>query len=112
MSADSRRAVLAALPALLSACSWFTDFKDQPKIEPWESASDTVPYRSNPQFSVPITGTAVPVIGTEYCGCPGNPTCVPRYSASHGSIFGWSLKSVNQEQPARRGISAAAAPRR
>jgi mono/diheme cytochrome c family protein len=43
-----------------SACSWFTDFKQQPKIDPWESAADSIPPRGNPQYSVPIYGTAAP----------------------------------------------------
>jgi mono/diheme cytochrome c family protein len=51
-------AILLALS--MSSCSWFTDFKDQPKIEPWESVSDSVPPRGNPQNSVPIQGTLVP----------------------------------------------------
>ena len=45
---------------LLSACSWFTDFKQQPKLDPWETASDTIAMRANPQYSVPITGTVAP----------------------------------------------------
>jgi mono/diheme cytochrome c family protein len=49
------------LPVLfLSACSWFTDFKQQPKIDPWETPSDTIPFRGNPQMSVPTTGSAAP----------------------------------------------------
>jgi mono/diheme cytochrome c family protein len=44
----------------LSGCSWFTDFKQQPKIDPWETPNDTTPFRGNPQMSVPITGTAAP----------------------------------------------------
>lgn len=48
----------------LSGCSWFTDFKQQPKIDPWETASDTIPFRGNPQNSVPVYGTAAP--GYEY----------------------------------------------
>jgi mono/diheme cytochrome c family protein len=52
------------LPAYLLpfvvGCSWFTDFKQQPKIDPWETASDTIPFRGNPQNSVPITGSAAP----------------------------------------------------
>ena len=50
---------VAALPLLFGACSWFTDFKRQPKIDPWESEADTVATRGNPQMSVPVTGTAV-----------------------------------------------------
>ena len=50
-----------ALPLLLlGACSWFTDFKQQPKIDPWESVNDSIPPRANPQMSVPTVGTAAP----------------------------------------------------
>jgi mono/diheme cytochrome c family protein len=52
--------VAAGLAPSLLGCSWFTDFKDQPKIEPWESTSDSVPPRGNPQNSVPVQGTLVP----------------------------------------------------
>jgi mono/diheme cytochrome c family protein len=45
---------------LLSACSWFTDFKQQPKIDPWETTNDTIPFRGNPQMSVPIYGSSAP----------------------------------------------------
>jgi mono/diheme cytochrome c family protein len=41
-------------------CSWFTDFKEQPKIDPWETPADTIPFRANPQTSVPIYGSAAP----------------------------------------------------
>jgi mono/diheme cytochrome c family protein len=51
---------MLALVPHLSACDWFTDFKDQPKIEPWESVSDSVPPRGNPQNSVPVQGTLAP----------------------------------------------------
>ena len=64
MNAKSVRTVrrLGALASvlLLGACSWFTDFKEQPKFDPWESTSDTTPARGNPQFSVSVYGTAVP----------------------------------------------------
>ena len=49
--------IVLAFATGVSSCSWFTDFKDQPKIEPWESASDSVPPRGNPQNSVPVQGT-------------------------------------------------------
>lgn len=52
----ARRALLAAPLVLLGACDWFTDFRDQPKYEPWESVSDTIPFRANPQMSVPLGG--------------------------------------------------------
>ena len=51
---------LAASLILLASCSWFTDFKQQPKIDPWESPADSVPPRGNPQSSVPVFGTAAP----------------------------------------------------
>jgi len=53
---------------LLSACSWFTDFKQQPKIDPWESPADTIAPRANPQASVPTVGSAAP--GFEYNRLP------------------------------------------
>ena len=51
---------LVAMSGSVAACDWFTDFKDQPKIEPWESAADSVPPRGNPQSSVPVSGALVP----------------------------------------------------
>ena len=72
--ADSRRAPLATRHLLIAVvlstagCSWFTDFKQQPKIDPWESASDTIPPRGNPQSSVPMYGTVAP--GYEYGRTP------------------------------------------
>jgi mono/diheme cytochrome c family protein len=64
MSADLVRGIrrygVLSVVVLLGACSWFTDFKEQPKIDPWESASDTVPFRGNPQYSVSVYGSAAP----------------------------------------------------
>lgn len=67
---DSRtpRLAILALAFSVSACSWFTDFKQQPKIDPWETVSDTVPSRGNPQGSVPMGGSAAP--GFEYDRAP------------------------------------------
>jgi mono/diheme cytochrome c family protein len=45
---------------VLSSCSWFTDFKQQPKLDPWETPSDSIAMRGNPQGSVPIYGSAAP----------------------------------------------------
>ena len=77
MSAESLTG--RALPALLlalatSGCPWFTDFKDQPRIEPWEAeyaGNDTTPFRGNPQFSVPITGVEEPGYVVSYQPLPG-----------------------------------------
>lgn len=69
---DSARAArwgrMAALVGLvaMSGCSWFTDFRQQPKIDPWESptGNDSVPPRGSPQGSVSIYGDVAP--GFEY----------------------------------------------
>jgi mono/diheme cytochrome c family protein len=56
------RALILSLSLVTAGCSWFTDFKDQPKIEPWEAEyqGTTVGFRGQPQYSVPITGITVP----------------------------------------------------
>ena len=56
---------------MLGACSWFTDFKQQPKIDPWESAADTIPPRGNPQMSVPVFGSYAPGFEFGRVGTPG-----------------------------------------
>ena len=59
MSADlrlRRRALVVVAPLALGACSWFTDFRDQPAIQPWETTSDTIAPRGQPVNSVPVTG--------------------------------------------------------
>ena len=58
--ADVRLVGYSLLLFALTACSWFTDFKRQPKIDPWETPADSIPPRGNPQYSVPIYGTAAP----------------------------------------------------
>ena len=66
---------LALLPAL-GACDWFTDFKNQPKIEPWEppsqhDADTTHPPRPQPQMSVPVSGTFLAGYQVSYNPFPG-----------------------------------------
>ena len=56
----ARLAALALGASAISACSWFTDFKDQPSIHPWQSAADTIGARGNPQGSVPVGGSLAP----------------------------------------------------
>ena len=64
---DIVRGLPVALATLvLSACSWFTDFKEQPKLDPWETPADTIGMRGNPQMSVPITGSQVPGYAVSY----------------------------------------------
>ena len=90
----SRFVVLAACVALAS-CSWFTDFKEQPKIDPWESP-DTVPYRANPQNSVSIYGTEAPGFIYDRANTPAavqamaglkNPVAPDTASISRGRIY-------------------------
>lgn len=62
---SSRVAAIVLMPVAFTACSWFTDFKDQPSIEPWEPVSQnphdtTTPPRGQPMYSVPVQGTASP----------------------------------------------------
>jgi mono/diheme cytochrome c family protein len=75
MSADryvrARRTGALAFVTVLTACSWFTDFKDQPKFDPWKSVSDTVAMRANPQNSVPIYGTFAPGYAVSRTALPG-----------------------------------------
>ena len=67
------------MPALfaLGGCSWFSDFRDQPRIEPWEAeyaGNDTTPFRPGGSdstfvaYSVPITGNTVPGYVVSYNG--------------------------------------------
>ena len=75
---SSRRIPLLAslaLCATASACSWLTDFRQQPAIGTWGSTavdwSDTsTPSRGNPQGSVPTTGTAAAGFQYSYSASP------------------------------------------
>lgn len=64
--------VLAFSPALtLAGCEWFTDFKRQPSLHPWQVIVDsTHASRGNPQNSVPITGSAVAGYEISYASLP------------------------------------------
>src|SRR5688500_14823729 len=75
MSADRatrlRRAGALGLTVALTACSWFTDFTTQPKYDPWESPSDSIPMRGNPQYSVSVFGSAAPGYAVSREALPG-----------------------------------------
>jgi mono/diheme cytochrome c family protein len=58
------------MPLAFSACSWFTDFKDQPAIQPWDSVADTIAPRGQPANSVPITGVLTPAYTFSYRPLP------------------------------------------
>ena len=97
---SSRLAAAIVLPFAFGACTWFTDFKNQPRIEPWEpmsqnDADSLVPPRGNPQFSVPIQGTAVAGYQISYAPLPGvidsfsaipNPHPVSEASLANGKL--------------------------
>ena len=77
----SSRALAALAVLALSGCEWFSDFKQQPKLDTWQvvrtdsmgtrSASDSVASRGNPQMSVPVTGMTVPGFMVGYGALPG-----------------------------------------
>ncbi len=91
----------ATVPLVLSAtgCEWFTDFKRQPSLSTWEvvSAKDsTKPSRGSPQYSVPITGTAMAGFQVSYAALPAtidsmsgipNPTPVSEASLVNGRKY-------------------------
>ena len=64
----------------LSSCEWFTDFKRQPKVDPWEivssdsmrthGANDSVASRGNPQYSVSVYGSQMPGFQVSYMPLP------------------------------------------
>lgn len=70
-----RVATVAVLPLVFGACTWFTDFKRQPAIEPWEPVSQnendtTTPPRGQPALSVPMQGTNVTAYGISHMPIP------------------------------------------
>lgn len=91
-----RRYGALAVATALTACSWFTDFKEQPKIDPWESPSDTIPARGNPQNSVSMYGSAAPGYAVSRMPLPGtidsmsalvNPTPADARSLRNGRMY-------------------------
>jgi mono/diheme cytochrome c family protein len=96
VSSRAQRGICFSAVLLLSGCSWFTDFKQQPKIDPWESPSDTIPSRGNPQNSVSIYGSAAPGFLYDRVPAPGsitamasiqNPTPADSASVNRGRIL-------------------------
>jgi mono/diheme cytochrome c family protein len=94
----ARTAMVLLLPVSFGACEWFTDFKTQPAIEPWEPTSQnpadtTSAPRGQPMYSVPIQGTMSPAFGVSYAqaqatldslGAIANPTPIDGASLERG----------------------------
>jgi mono/diheme cytochrome c family protein len=53
-------AALVLIPACEPVGKVLTDFKQQPKVDPWETPADTIAPRANPQGSVSIYGSVAP----------------------------------------------------
>ena len=95
MSAKLRLvALIALLP--LGGCEWFSDFKRQPAIYPWDSPDTLTASRGNPQGSVPISGMAVSGLEVSYSGMPttvdsmsglANPTPATAASLANGRMY-------------------------
>jgi mono/diheme cytochrome c family protein len=67
-------ALSAGLCLLTTGCEWFTDFKQQPSVGPWQHFStDSAAnrgFRGNPAGSVPTTGSEVPGFVVSYANLP------------------------------------------
>lgn len=95
-----RSVTAAVLPLAFGACSWFTDFKTQPAIEPWEPVSQdmndtTHPPRGAPLYSVPVSGVPAVAYGISYGRMPitidsfsviPNPVAVDQRSVDNGRL--------------------------
>lgn len=96
----ARAAAVVVLPLAFGACSWFTDFKRQPAIEPWEpmsqnDADTTTPPRGAPLHSVPVSGVPAasyaisysrfPIVIDSFAPIP-NPVPVDERSIANGRL--------------------------
>jgi mono/diheme cytochrome c family protein len=86
--------LLMLLP--LGACEWFSDFKRQPVIYPWDSPDTLTASRGNPQGSVPVSGMGVSGFEVSYSGMPttvdsmsglANPTPASAASLANGRMY-------------------------
>ncbi len=109
------RLVLLALPFVIGACDWFTNFVEQPAIETWESVlGDSVPQRANPVNSMPMTGGDIPAYVVSYQPFPAtldslagvaNPAPVTEASLLEGRMQ-YQLNCAVCHGPAGRGNGA------
>jgi mono/diheme cytochrome c family protein len=75
-------ALVLLLSLVLSGCEWFSDFKAQPKVEPWEAeftmrdsagkwvTVDTIGFPGALPNSVPMEGTPLPAFVISYTPAP------------------------------------------
>lgn len=96
----TRSLTVAVLPLAFGACSWFTDFKRQPAIEPWEPVSQndadtTTPPRGAPLHSVPVSGVPAASYAVSYdrtmlaidsLGVIPNPVAADERSVANGRL--------------------------
>ena len=92
-----RLSLLCLLCVSLSSCEWFTDFKRQPSLWTWEPVKDSLtPSRGQPQFSVPVQGTAVAGFQVSYSQFPAtidsmaaiaNPHAIDSASLANGHKY-------------------------
>ena len=93
MSSRVQRGICFLALFALGGCSWFTDFKEQPKIDPWDTPNDSTPPRGNPQGSVSVYGTSAPefVYARNFQGLGAmtalaNPVAVTQESVDRGRL--------------------------
>ncbi len=95
-----RRAAFAALPLALGACSWFTDFKQQPSVGTWQvfsaDSAELKGFRGNPAGSVNTNGTMMPAWVVSYGMLPNvidsmsalaNPVAADTGSVRRGRVY-------------------------
>ncbi|MEO7360067.1 MAG: cytochrome c [Gemmatimonadaceae bacterium] len=96
----ARTLTIVVLPLAFGACTWFTDFKRQPSIEPWEpmsqnDADTTTPPRGAPLHSVPLNGVPAAAYAISYSRFPividsfsviPNPTVADERSVANGRL--------------------------
>jgi mono/diheme cytochrome c family protein len=94
------RATMLMLPFALGACSWFTDFKSQPSIKPWQvfnpDSAETKGFRGQPSNSVNTNGTLAAGYAISYQPLPAtidsmssiaNPVAVDARSLLNGRKY-------------------------
>ncbi len=95
-----RRLGVALLPVAFGACSWMTDFKQQPSVGPWQEltadSGQLKAFRGQPSGSVSTNGTAMAVWQVSYAPLPvtidsmagiQNPVAADEHSLDNGRKY-------------------------